>query len=116
MFGGTTNRWGGWCRPLDPVDYERRDGSRKSGWPIDHEDVAPYDADAAALLQLPNADFQRARLGRVLDAPLPLDGSDFENAIYQYSPRTNFGEVYGPAILKAPNVRTLINANVTSCG
>ena len=21
-FGGTSGHWGGWCRPLDPVDFE----------------------------------------------------------------------------------------------
>ena len=113
MFGGTTNRWGGWCRPLDAADYEQRDWVPASGWPIDHADVAPYDADAAALLQLANGDFDAESWGDVLNAPIPLDHGDFENALYQYSPRTNFGEVYGPAILNASNIRTLINANVT---
>ena len=113
MFGGTTNRWGGWCRPLDADDYEQHDWVPASGWPIDHVDVAAYDADAAALLQLANGDFDVAHGPTSSSQPIPLDDGDFENAIYQYSPRTNFGEVYGPAILNAPNVRTLLNANVT---
>ena len=25
-FGGTTNLWGGWCTPLDPIDFEPREG------------------------------------------------------------------------------------------
>jgi choline dehydrogenase-like flavoprotein len=25
FFGGTTNHWGGWCRPLLPIDFEGRD-------------------------------------------------------------------------------------------
>jgi choline dehydrogenase-like flavoprotein len=25
QFGGTTNEWGGECRPLDALDFERRD-------------------------------------------------------------------------------------------
>ena len=23
-FGGSTNHWGGFCRPLDPLDFQRR--------------------------------------------------------------------------------------------
>ena len=23
-LGGSTNAWGGWCRPLDPIDFESR--------------------------------------------------------------------------------------------
>ncbi len=113
MFGGTTNRWGGWCRPLDAEDYEEHDWVPRSGWPIVHEDVAAYDADAAALLQLPSENFEVARWADPRAEPIPLESSEFENAIYQYSPRTNFGEVYGPEILNAPNVRTILNANVT---
>jgi choline dehydrogenase-like flavoprotein len=113
MFDGTTNRWGGWCRPLDAVDYEQRDWVPASGWPIDHADVAPYDADTVALLQLANSGFDAASWGDVLKAPIRLDHGDFENTLYQYSPRTNFGEVHGPAILNASNIRTVINANVT---
>ena len=25
FFGGTSNHWGGWCRPLDAIDFEKRD-------------------------------------------------------------------------------------------
>src|ERR1700693_4207316 len=25
FFGGTTNPWGGYCLPLDPIDFESRD-------------------------------------------------------------------------------------------
>ena len=31
-FGGTTNHWGGWCRPLDPMDFEVRSWLPHSGW------------------------------------------------------------------------------------
>ncbi|HKX65249.1 MAG TPA: FAD-dependent oxidoreductase, partial [Rhizomicrobium sp.] len=24
LLGGSTNHWGGWCRPLDAIDFERR--------------------------------------------------------------------------------------------
>ena len=34
MFGGTSNRWGGWCRPLDPADFASPAGSSLPGWPI----------------------------------------------------------------------------------
>ena len=33
FFGGTTNHWAGHCRPLDPIDFERRDWVPYSGWP-----------------------------------------------------------------------------------
>ena len=32
-LGGSSNCWGGWCAPLDPHDFERRDWISNSGWP-----------------------------------------------------------------------------------
>jgi choline dehydrogenase-like flavoprotein len=34
-FGGTTNHWAGWCLPLDPIDFEAREGLPYHGWPFD---------------------------------------------------------------------------------
>jgi choline dehydrogenase-like flavoprotein len=112
-FGGTTWRWGGWCRPLDALDFERREWVAHSGWPIDHEQLAPYISAAAALLDLPSAHFDLRHWGGVLPAPLPLDGGDFENGVYLYSPQIAFASVHGSRILTSPSVRTFVRANVT---
>ena len=34
MLGGASNHWGGWTRPLDPSDFEKRDWLPHSGWPM----------------------------------------------------------------------------------
>jgi len=31
-FGGTTNHWGGWCRPLAPIDFEGRPAPGIPAW------------------------------------------------------------------------------------
>ena len=41
-FGGSTNCWGGWCRPLDTIDFEKRDWIPYSGWPFDRTALEPY--------------------------------------------------------------------------
>src|SRR5262245_42278633 len=41
-LGGSTHVWAGWCRPLDPIDFERRDGVPSSGWPISRTDLDPF--------------------------------------------------------------------------
>ena len=55
--GGSTNRWGGWCRPLEPVDFTRRDWIPRSGWPIDADALEPYTADVAKLFELSDPRF-----------------------------------------------------------
>lgn len=113
MFGGSSNRWGGWCRPLDPVDYTKRDWLPLSGWPISAEDVAPYEDDAARLCELANARFDLASWRHRMAPPLVLDDTNFENVVIQHSPETNFAESYGPRLISAPNVTTMLHANVT---
>ena len=38
-LGGTTNTWGGWCRPLDAIDFSERDWLPHSGWPFPRENA-----------------------------------------------------------------------------
>ena len=52
-FGGSGNVWGGKCAPLDPVDFQKRDWIRHSGWPIDRAGLQPFYDRACALLELP---------------------------------------------------------------
>jgi choline dehydrogenase-like flavoprotein len=113
LFGGSTNRWGGWCRPLGPFDYEKRDWVPHSGWPICESSVRPYYPDAARLLELPNAEFDVSWWNSRMSEAFPLEGTNFENALYQFSPQTNFGEVHGKKLFDAPNITTFVHANVT---
>src|SRR5687768_3363931 len=46
-FGGTSFHWGGWCRTLDLIDFERRNWINHSGWPISKADLASYYTEAA---------------------------------------------------------------------
>ena len=52
FFGGTSNHWGGWCRPLDAVDFEKRDKVPAPGWPISRQVLAPYFADALEVCEV----------------------------------------------------------------
>jgi len=113
MFGGSSNRWGGWCRPLDPADYTERPWFALSGWPISAEALKPYEDDAAALCELPSARFDLDVWRDRLPPPLVLDNTNFENIVIQHSPETNFAERYGERLLAAPNVTTILYANVT---
>ncbi len=113
LFGGTTNRWGGWCRPLEPIDFERREWLPWSGWPIGCQALEPYYPETARLFRLSEPSFDLATWRQRLPAPYVLDGDDFQSVIFQLCPRTNFAEGLGAGILAAQNVTTLLHANVT---
>ena len=54
-FGGSTGKkgWGGWCKPLSPVDFAERPWVPLSGWPITPETLSPYYAKASETLGIP---------------------------------------------------------------
>lgn len=52
QFGGSSNHWTGRCRPLEPIDFETRDGVPNGGWPIDQTDLDPYTETASDILRI----------------------------------------------------------------
>ena len=41
-FGGSTNHWAGWTRPLEPEDFAGRKDWPESGWPITRSSLDAY--------------------------------------------------------------------------
>ncbi len=113
LFGGSSNRWGGWCRPLADQDFAAREWLAHSGWPISAQALRPYEADAARLFELAEDRFDLAFWRDRLPAPLPLEGTNFENIVFQHSPETNFAESYGARLFEAENITTMLYANLT---
>ena len=113
LFGGSTSRWAGWCRPMHPYDFERRPYIEKSGWPITYDDLVPFYKLAQIRVEL--ADFSydvetiRAASGRPL---LQSPAGRLSTEIYQYSHPTRFGERYRADLEAAENGRVYLHSNV----
>ncbi|HJW57544.1 MAG TPA: FAD-dependent oxidoreductase, partial [Burkholderiaceae bacterium] len=75
-LGGSSNCWGGWCRPLDPWDFEQRGWVPHSGWPFTLHELAPFYERTHTLLQLgPNnfdPEFWESAIGRSDVRRIPL--------------------------------------------
>ncbi|MDO3628716.1 FAD-dependent oxidoreductase [Mucilaginibacter sp. BT774] len=115
-FGGTTGHWAGFCSPLDPIDFEKRDWVPYSGWPIKRADLDPYYARAHKNLDLGPYEYRDSYwLGKdpKLDS-LPFDHAAIFNKMWQFSPPTRFGAKYKDTIVKAPNIHLYTYANVTN--
>lgn len=115
-FGGSTNHWGGWCRPLEALDFQKRAWVPHSGWPITRDELDPFYARASSLCELNSTDFDahEAWLDRGNNAAMPLPGGDVITRYFLYSPPTRFGITYRETLRNAPNIKTLLNANVTN--
>lgn len=114
FFGGSTNHWAGWCRPLDPEDFEARPDIPDTGWPISRAALNPFYARAHPLCELGAYTYDAANFGGILQGePLPLAGTSVETRLFQFSPRTAFGQVYRDAVTQAPNVRLALHSTAT---
>lgn len=115
-FGGNTNAWGGWCRPLDPIDFSHRSWVAHSGWPFPPTELRPYYREAHALCQIASDDYDPERAAAEIENPrsrlLPFDPRKLESSIYRFSAPTRFGQVYRETVRKAANVHCYLNANV----
>lgn len=118
FLGGSSNCWGGWCRPLDPWDFTRRDWIPHSGWPFGLEELQPYYERTHALLRLgPNnfePEFWERAIGRKDVARIPLASGKVRDTISQFSPPARFGKLYRDELKRARQVRVFLFANVVN--
>lgn len=117
FFGGSTNCWGGWCRPLDDIDTEERPWIPNSGWPITRAQLQPFYEKSHGLLQLGPFDYREANWTNELASHqvrfFPLDDSPINNNVCLLSPPARFGRLYKDKLQHASNVHVFLHANVT---
>jgi choline dehydrogenase-like flavoprotein len=115
-LGGSTNGWGGFCRPLDPIDFEPRPWVEHSGWPFAKTELAPFYRRAHEICQIASDDYDLERVASALGYPCAkrpaFDPAWLETSIYRISPPTRFGQVYREALRRADYLRCYLNANV----
>ena len=104
-FGGSSNHWGGWTRPLDAYDFKPKAHNPLSGWPIDRSALDIYAGEADAILHLP---LDSAPADFFDDHPPELIPR-----LFRFSrPTTRFGELYKDDFDKSANVTVYLNANL----
>ncbi|HYE50918.1 MAG TPA: GMC oxidoreductase, partial [Azospirillaceae bacterium] len=108
-FGGSTNHWGGYCIPWQPLDFEVRPGIPLSGWPLSAEEVFPYYARAQEIAGLDGLGFSPADwMGPAAGL---LDGTLRPSICLRTAGRL-FALNHGPALRAAGNVTVLLRADV----
>lgn len=103
VFGGASNHWGGWCRPLDPEDL--------ASWPLDASELQGWYVAAHRSCQLGAMDYDAHGYARRLGAPLPALDPDLARYVaYQLSPPTRFGPLYRPDLEQAEDITVMLHA------
>ena len=112
VFGGSTTRWGGQCRPLDAVDFEAREGIPHSGWPFARDRLEPYYRRAHAFCNLGPYDYAPSSSSNRDGRMLPIDSGELESKIFQFSFPANLGNVYRDEIASTSEIVVYLNTNV----
>jgi len=115
-YAGSTNCWGGGCRPMTSEDFDPRSWVSDSGWPISEDDLAPYYRRAIPALGLGEYDYDAESWDRRIGSPrarlLPLGTDRLTNQIRQYSPLGRFGDVCRASLEVSTDVRCYLHANL----
>jgi choline dehydrogenase-like flavoprotein len=112
FFGGTTNHWDGWCRPLDALDFVRRPAIPLSGWPLQKPALIPYYEQAQHICELGPFEYDPGFWVNQTGQTEPnFDPVRLKIAMIQVSPPTRFGQAYREALRRSVNVTTYLNAN-----
>ena len=121
-FGGCSNHWGGWCRPLDKIDFEKRDWLPYSGWPFDRTEINPYFSHAQSLIEAGPFLYDKLSDSVLPGGLLPLAKGGLYTSFFQFSQwrdnpdhlPTHFGARYAEDLKRVPNLQVMLNANVTA--
>jgi choline dehydrogenase-like flavoprotein len=111
FLGGATDHWGGWCLPLDAIDFEGGDDLPHHEWPFPKSSLDPWYRQAQEVCDLGPYDYRPASWGIGPNKiPPPFSGPNFESKILQVSP-VHFGPVYAADLRRAPRVTVYLYAN-----
>lgn len=111
-FGGTTNHWAGYCRPLEDRDFEEREWVANSGWPLTADELKVFYRRALPILNLPTFDYDIDTEFAPSRGPLAwAPNSEITTAMIHFSPPTRFGKAYREELEKAEEIRVLLYGN-----
>lgn len=116
-FGGSTNHWGGFTRPLDEIDFREREWVSNSGWPINKKDLSPFYQKAQEIVEVGQAEYDSPEryVENSADHYL-IDTGDIHTRLFKVSPPTRFATTYRKELEDAANIQVVLHANVVDFG
>ena len=103
FFGGSSNHWAGWCRPLDVIDFEKKPNFPLANWPIQKKDLDGYAMKACEILEIalpkPNKSFEQSDVLQELE--------------FSFSrPPVRFKTKFQSELADSKKIQVVLNANL----
>jgi choline dehydrogenase-like flavoprotein len=118
-LGGASNHWGGWSRPLDEADFEKRDWLPYSGWPFSRKELMPYFSRAQSLIEAGPYLYDGVK-DHLPKPEAELGTGGLDTRWFQFSKMkgdvlpTHFGERYANDLKRIGRLKVFLNANVVN--
>lgn len=117
FLGGSSNCWGGWCRPFDELDFKRRPWiPHNNGWPFSKSELLPFYARAHEVVRLGPVEYDPQFWQEAVGNPdfrlLTLEGGIVHTLVSQFSQPLRMGRAYHDELAQAQTLTTLLRANV----
>lgn len=103
FLGGSTNHWGGICRPLDRYDFSAKTAATETSWPIERRALSPYYRAAAEILDL------AAPPG---DQPVP--GAELKRIYFSLGNPTRLKDKYAETLRASTTLACCLTANLVA--
>ncbi len=113
-LGGTTNHWAGFCRPLEPIDFELRDGFDVSGWPIARDELLPFWERATEWCRVVPDFSPRIWEERMGWPAAPVDNDVVGPVVFHVAYPLSFGTTYRADLDASASTRVLLHANAVN--
>lgn len=119
QFGGTANRWlvdigaqqqGARYAPLDPIDFEKRDWTPYSGWPITRADLDPYYERAHVHCHLGPYKYDLETWTRPGMTALNFPSGNVVTNMFQFGAKDVWTRHHQDVVHRSGNITTLVNA------
>ncbi len=115
-LGGSSNCWGGWCRPWSDWDFSQREWVAHSGWPFGLETLEPYYKESMRLLKMGKDGFDPEYWERTINRPdvrlIPVDNEKLRDSVSHFSPPVRFGIDYREDLERSQRITVYLWANV----
>ena len=103
FFGGTSNHWSGWCRPLDEHDFKEKNYQKLASWPITRKDLEPYLNKASNILEIDSE----------YDDKVLNNEYGVKKISFKFSPPVRFGQKY-KYLFNESNLDLFLNSNLVN--
>lgn len=102
-LGGSTNHWGGVCRPLDRYDFPAKAAASETAWPITRGTLSPYYRAATKLLDL-----------EVPPTDQPVPGAGLKRIYFSLGNPTRLKDKYATTLLESTTLECCLTANLVA--